>query len=321
MQKYTPFRWNIKKIEELGLLLKNDFDPCSTTFIENFLNEIEKIRILIDDKNQPVIFEDFLKCCSRVLSFSGNRDIIFIGRSPENIFDFYSGIFENTSWAQRIKLLNISIYGLFDCKDNIIFEKKFTALKNHFKELKLAPTDIVKHPKGIAFCDLVWEGTTFGKIFEFLISWASEEKIPCMDLKRKIFFLGITPRKKTSPNTNRWQQESTWTRYYNVLKQIKNISIPKPLWFYLGNMQDKTIPCNYFWRWNKEVIHLPQRKEENFQSLKFAYWIYKFGTENKKQFSKLLVKENAIKYIWYRKLINELKFPKKHQNTNRIHMS
>ena len=51
-----------------------------------------------------------------------------------------------------------------------------------------------------------------------------------------------------------------------------------------------------------------QRNEENLQSLKFAYWIYKFGSINKKRFSQLLAKETAIRYSWYRKLINELKF-------------
>ncbi len=80
-----PFRWNLKKREQLGSLLDGEKGS-------NVLHYIDELR----------------ECAAKVLARSDQRNLIFVGRSPENIFDYLSGVLQNTSWEYKIENLNIS---------------------------------------------------------------------------------------------------------------------------------------------------------------------------------------------------------------------
>jgi len=77
-----PFRWNIEKRNELGSLVNdtpNEIDG-------EFLNEL-------------------IKTTSRIIAFSDNSRLFFVGRSPENYFDFLKGIYLNKD--EKSDLLNL----------------------------------------------------------------------------------------------------------------------------------------------------------------------------------------------------------------------
>src|SRR5215510_8083104 len=81
-----PFRWNITNQMYLGSLVKGEKAEVYKEF-----------------------FDQLLPCCSRVLAFAGDADLIFVGRSPESIFDHLSGLLFETSWFQRLELLQFSM--------------------------------------------------------------------------------------------------------------------------------------------------------------------------------------------------------------------
>jgi hypothetical protein len=81
-----PFRWNLTHRSYLGSLL--DGERAST---------------------YPGFENDLLRCCSKVLAFAGDSDLVFVGRSPESIFDFLSRLLFETSLFERLELLHFSM--------------------------------------------------------------------------------------------------------------------------------------------------------------------------------------------------------------------
>ena len=44
-------------------------------------------------------------CCAKIVARSEGRELVFVGRSPENFFDYLSGVFQGTDFARQIHLL------------------------------------------------------------------------------------------------------------------------------------------------------------------------------------------------------------------------
>jgi hypothetical protein len=278
-----PFRWNLKESDQLGRLIDIECHP-------DFLYYLE----------------DIAECASKVVARSLNRRIIFVGRSPESIFDYLSGVFAWTSHETKIDILNIS--NRFKDIENIKNElpAAYSALKDHFHELNLSPEQLKSDPSGICFCDLVLSGSTFRQLFNFIKSWTKEEKLDLPAVVRKLAFIGITQKKKNSPNTWRWQQHAQWVTEHNKLV-VKNVSIPNELWSYLGNYQPKVSITNYPERWGGQEVLLPPRDEANINALNQAYGIFCFGVVQKKGFAERLALNREMKETWLRTLIQELK--------------
>lgn len=278
-----PFRWNIAKKEQLGGLLE-----------------------VPTQKAYPSYEDQLLECSAKIVARSSERKIVFVGRSPENIFDFLSGIFQETSRESKIDLLNISnrFREINEIKNTL--PSAFQALKEHFFEVGISPDQIIAEPKGICFCDLVASGGTFKNIFYFLEEWAKQDGSDFPGITNKLGFIGITQRTKNSPNTWRWQQNAGWVKQHNKLT-VKNVSVPASLWDYLGNRQVKVAKTNYPERWNTEEILLPPREEENIKALKQAFKIYNLGRNQRKIFSEKLASLQEFREPWIRSLVNELK--------------
>lgn len=278
-----PFRWNLKKREQLGGLL-------------------------VDDKSSIVLgyLDDLRECSAKVLARSDQRKLIFVGRSPENIFDYLSGIFQNTSWEYKIDNLNIS--NRFKKIADIAKElpESYKSLKQHCELLHLSPQQLISSEAGICFVDLVSEGNTFDRLFEFYDRWCREENADSASVWKKLRFLGITSRKKNSPNTWRWYQHADWITSNRDLT-AQSISIDRYFWSHMGDYQPKTINSNSPEEWSDESILSPPRSEKRLEALRIAYEIYKFGLSDKLNFSKELAKLQEYKEPWLRKLSLEIK--------------
>ena len=278
-----PFRWDIKRREQLGGLADGEISSAYQMFVD-------ELRV----------------CASRLVSFSEDGLICFVGRSPESLFDYLSGVFDGTSKADNIVILNIS--NRFESILRIKRQRPLTyrSLKEHFTECSISPSEIIQRKRKTFFADVVAAGGTFEQIAAFLIDWAQEENLNIKDLRLKFGFLGITWRTKTSPNTWRWSQKSDWVNDLQI-KNIKNISIPGTLWDYLGNRQAKVGKTNPPDSWNDEEILLPPREEENLKALRRAYDLFILGRKEKILFSDMLCREKALNKEWFRRLINELR--------------
>lgn len=278
-----PFRWNLNKREQLGRLIEGEGSP-----------------------SYPGYEHELAECAVKVVARSSGRRIIFVGRSPENIFDYLSGVFNATSHESKIGMLNIS--NRFRDIESIKQElpTSYLALKDHFSALNISPKDIATDQEGVCFCDLVASGGTFEQIFSFIQAWVLEENKDLRAVEHKLSFVGITQRTKNSPNTWRWQQHANWVVEHNRLI-VKNVSVPASLWDYLGNRQRKVSKTNVPEAWGDDELLLPPRDEGNIKALKQAYNIFTLGAAQRKDFAEKLAMVQEVKETWLRDLISELK--------------
>lgn len=278
-----PFRWNLKKREQLGSLL----DGEKGSVVLHYLDELRE-------------------CAAKVLARSDQRNLIFVGRSPENIFDYLSGVLQNTSWEYNIENLNISnrFKKIADIANQL--PESYKSLKQHCELLHLSPAQLISSETGVCFVDLVSEGNTFDRLFEFYDRWCAEEKADLASVWKKLRFLGITIRTKNSPNTWRWYQHADWITNNRDLT-AQSISIDHEFWSHMGDYQPKTINPNPPEKWNDESILSPPRSENRLEGLRVAYEIYQFGLSDKENFSKELAKLQEYKEPWLRKLSLEIK--------------
>ena len=278
-----PFRWNLKKREQLGDLLVGDTDP----FYEGYEQELAE-------------------CSAKVIARSANKRIVFVGRSPENIFDYLSGVLQGTEHENKLDILNISIRFRRIDETKVASPKAYEALKEHCISLGISPQDILSEPKGICFADLVSTGRTFESLFEFIRDWSIEDNLDFPAIVRKLSFIGITQRTKNSPNTWRWQQHAEWVKAHPQLT-IKNVSVHMYLWGYLIDYQQKVAKSNSSKHRGNEEILLPPRDDRNIMALKQAYQIYNLGLSEKRQFSRQLSETQEFKEAWLRGLVSELR--------------
>ena len=288
-----PFRWNIAKREQLGRLVEGNADVPPPTFID-------AIQV----------------CCARVLAFSDDADLVFVGRSPESLFDYLSGLLAPTSWAERCTLVNLALRNLMAEAMDVSYPDVLRSTypgaleqgRHQLQVLELAPATIITRSRPLVFVDLVATGTTFRHLWELLLDWASELQLDLAALKRKLRFVGITEQHKTSPNTWRWHQQAAWTKQLRP-HAIKNVAIPRHLWGYLGNTQPKTTLSNPPWRWGAEQMTLPSRDPASLAALRLAVQLYDLGNsgDHRQRFAGELARGPGMAQRWYRSLIYELR--------------
>ena len=210
-----PFRWNLTQRRNLGSLLVGERARAD----ENFADSL-------------------LPCCARILAFAGDSDLIFVGRSPESVFDFLSGLLVDSSRFERLTLLHFSMRFQEENKIRSEYPGAVESMREYLQQVGLHPEAVAVRERPVAFVDLVASGDTFGRLVKFLYNWSNEINFDWNAVKRRIRIVGITARTKTSPNTWRWQQHSDWIALLGT-RAVKNISIPAELWSYLGNYQQK----------------------------------------------------------------------------------
>jgi hypothetical protein len=283
----VPFRWDITRREQLGRLVADNLAPLPHT-AQHFFSDLEH-------------------CCTRIIALCGDADLVFVGRSPESIFDLLSGLLSATSWAARCSLLNISIH---ESTDQITrhYPGAVGAAREQFTWLHLAPEHIATRARPVALVDIVSTGGTFGALADFYLSWARECGVDVNAVKRRLRFVGLTCRTKTSPKTWRWQQHAPWTRQFRP-NQIKNVSVNPNLYIYLGGQQLKTMRSNPPWRWGDAAFQQPPRDPQHLVALQHAVYLYERGCDRTQQlqFAARLARQPELRHGWLRALVSELR--------------
>ena len=111
----------------------------------------------------PNFTRDLMACCVRVLALCDNSDLCFVGRSPENLFDFLSGLLIDSSWSQRVQLLQFS-----SSWEDRVSPHALAALHHYLEISRLDPWHLAHRAHPVAFVDLVNSGETMGMLVHFL---------------------------------------------------------------------------------------------------------------------------------------------------------
>jgi hypothetical protein len=283
----VPFRWDVRKREQLGRLIETASPPPPTWW-------------------KPPRWEEVLRevrtCAARVLARGGDARLVFVGRSPDNLFDYLTGALAGTGWAERCDLLNLSMPGGDVHRE--LPRAAVEAFRAQLAALSLTPAEIASAPRVIALVDLVSTGMTYGALSESLATWGREEGVDVNAVRRRLRFVGISVRTKNSPNTWRWFQRVRWARDY-PRGALRGVSIPGWFWGYLGEYQEKMMPPNASWVWGTDFLMQPVHTTEAFEALKLAFRLHEHARtrDERLRFAAELAARSEMREPWLRSLV------------------
>lgn len=104
--------------------------------------------------------------------------------------------------------------------------------------VQVTPGGLARRRRPVTFVDVVDGGNAFTDLFELLRNWIDEQREPWPVIRRKVRFVGVTVRRKTSPNTYRRRHEAAWTRQLPA-RAVVNVSLDGAVWSYFGDHQTK----------------------------------------------------------------------------------
>lgn len=212
----VPFRWDLVTPAQLGGLLDGVPEP-SLWFLD-----------------------DLVACTGKVVARSGNGDLVFVGRSLDSMFDLLSGAFADMD-ASRVRRLPVSLrrppadMSFTRWRATAFTPAERARAYGLLTDLGLAPAELARRRRPVTLVDVVHVGDTFTELFHLLREFATAQHTPWDAVRRKIRFVGVTRRERTSPSTWRWQQHARWTGGVGVV----NVSLHPWVWSYLADKQVK----------------------------------------------------------------------------------
>jgi hypothetical protein len=253
--EYKPFRWDLSKREQLPTLI-----PISDKLSKEWLAFEGELRI----------------SAAKVIAAAGDTDWVFVGRSPENLFDYLSGVFQGIPGAPSLTLLLFSLRANIEdvARDK---PRAVSALGSYFTTERLDPNSIAAYGKAVTFIDVVDTGHTFRNLVRCLQLWSKQQRCDWNAVQRRIRFVGLTARQKTSPNAWRWQQHQNWLRELPDAK-VKNISIPLWVLQWTADLLHKATPSHTVDRWAEIRGGRRIWSKERDLALKTACRLYDLGS-------------------------------------------
>ncbi|MGR6317463.1 hypothetical protein Q2K19_05630 [Micromonospora soli] len=275
---HPPFRWDLVTPANLGTLL----DGCG-------------------EPNLPYL-DDLVECAAKVVARSGGGDLVFVGRSADSLFDLLSGVFADDE--RRGRLHRLAFSARFPL--GRLPHRELTAARELLRGVGLTPHRLARAAEPVALVDLVYEGGTFGNLFHLLRRWVDEEREPWDVVRRKLRFVGVTARRKTSPHAFRWQQEAEWTRELPT-PAVVNVSLPA-WWSYFADQQRKLTRSFRLAEWTAEEGAGPGHDEETRAALAEAVSLVAYGREpsTRRRVAALMATEPAYAHRWLRSLVGRL---------------
>lgn len=283
-----PFRWDMISPDQLGSLL-----ACATEPDLWFL-------------------DDLVDAAGKVLARGGNGDLYFVGRSLDSMFDLLSGALADVPAETRLARVPFSfqrpVVALTSrrWRPAPLSPGQRVAARQLLASNGLTPHALARRARPATFVDLVNGGRTFTELFDLLDDWIVESRQQWDVIRRKLRFVGVTVREKTSPKTWRWQQHYPWTRRLPA-GAIKNVSLDRHVWSYFGNYQTKLTRSFRPDRW-LDAADGPSRDENAMQALAEAVALVQHGRTPaaRQALARVMSAEPAFAQPWLRTLVRTL---------------
>lgn len=274
-----PFRWDLVRRDRLGGLLRDH------------------------PGNRFPYVDELVGCAARVVARSADGDLYFVGRSADSVHDLLSGALARTSHRDRLHLLPFS-----HRLEDPLRTAEVRQLRANLEALGITPYGLARRGRSIVFTDLVYGGATFTHLYGLLRDWISDERETWDVIRLKLRFLGITARKKTSPNTWRWWQNASWTGSL-PRRAVMSVSVAPRFWSYLGDEQPKLTPSFRRTLWADEAVNVPRRDDETLSALAQAVALVELGRSHRVRddLAHRIAAEPFFTQSWLRSLTLELR--------------
>lgn len=278
-----PFRWDLVTPAQLGTLL--------------------------DDVATPDLWfvPDLAECAGRVLARSGGGDLAFVGRSLDSMFDLINGALSGVEEAPELQRLPLSFSREWKGRSRREFSPpELAAARALLEGVGASPYRLARRSRPLCFVDVAYTGGTFTDLFDLIRGWVEEERAQWDVIRLKIRFLGVTPRKKTSPNTPRWAQHHAWTSELPS-GSVLSVSLDPRVWSYLGDHQAKLTRSHAPVHWFTDEQE-PGRNDRTRTALAEAVAVVAEGrsTATRKMIARAMDGEPALADPWLRRLRSHL---------------
>lgn len=252
-----PFRWSIAKREQLGTLI----EQAGTV-----------------DPRADGVLREVRRASARIIAFADDANLAFIGRTPENFFDYLSGVFEGIDDAPSLHLLQFSLRWAGPNGLSSIDPEKLDGFFAYLKEECVDAATISSADKPLALVDFIAYGGTMENFVSLLHMQAKRDGIDWNAVQRRLRIIGLRVQTHNSPNTWRWQQHQTWLDMIPDTK-IKNVSAPASLLFHLANDQPKVTYSFHPGRWGQDEELRRTITEDQIKALALAAGLYDAGKD------------------------------------------
>ncbi|MFI6939782.1 hypothetical protein ACIBI4_10945 [Streptomyces sp. NPDC050418] len=185
-------------------------------------------------------------CTAKVLARAGGADLVFLGRSLDGMYDLLTGAFEGGGWEGTLGRLPLSCGS--DASWTPAQQRRFRA---HLGAAGYAPYDLARRKRPLALVDVVSGGSSFSVVHGQLAAWIEESREPWPVIRRKLRYVGVTPRGKSSPKHESWQQHRDWVTTLPS-GHVVNVSLDGRLWHELADHEPKVTRWFPPWRWLEE---------------------------------------------------------------------
>ncbi|MEW2522080.1 hypothetical protein [Actinacidiphila alni] len=176
------------------------------------------------------------QCTGKVLARSRAADLRFVGRSLDSMYDLLTGALEHADRPGALGRLPVSVRSA-----RRFAEPERARFREHLAAAGLEPRALARRKRPVALVDVVDSGSTFDTVHRELAAWIAESREPWPVIRRKLRYVGVTVRTRTSPNTFRWQQSEGSARWVRTLPagHVVNVSLPWAEWHWYGDRQPK----------------------------------------------------------------------------------
>ncbi|GAB4064980.1 hypothetical protein GCM10028777_13120 [Angustibacter speluncae] len=279
----APFRWDLVEPAALGGLLDGVATPALW-----FARELSH-------------------CAGKVLARSASGDLAFVGRSLDSMFDLLSGALSDIDEVPTLTRIPLSFARDWDGPERrrLSLAERDVA-RSVLESSGMTPHVAARRSTPVTFVDVAYTGGTFRDLYLLIREWVEDERAQWDVVRKKIRFLGVTSRTKTSPNTFRWAQHQEWTKDLPG-KSVTSVSLDAWVWSYLGNEQPKLTRSYAPRTWLAEAQG-PGRDERTRAALAEAVALVAYGRtgEARHLIADAMADEPALAQSWLRTLRSRL---------------
>lgn len=275
-----PFRWDLVRPDHLGSLLDGIPEP------------------------DLWFLDDLVECAAKVLARSEDGDLYFVGRSVDSVFDLLGGALPDPA---RLHLLPLSTALVDHPLLDRLHPAEVAQLRANLAAHGLSPAALARGSRPIVFADVVSTGRTLKQLLDVLRDWAADDRADWPAVLRRVRIVGLTRRKRTTPNTYRWQQHAGWVRDL-APGAIRNVSVQPALFSYLADHQPKLTRSFGRDLWAAEDVRSPARDDRTRRALAEAVAVVEAGRTPavRERLARTMNREPAIAEAWLRDLVRRL---------------
>ena len=275
----VPFRWDVSREEQLGRLV-----PTKRVHIR----DLAAIR----------------RVAAKVVARSGRADLVFVGRSAENLYDYLGGALRDVPTAPALSNLNVSLR----YQDvNALGREQVDAFRSHCRALRCDPRRVLARGRVVAWVDVVASGGTFGALTGLLLRWAEEERLDVPALRQHMRFVALTKRRLEGARTWRWWQRADWVADF-PRAAVRSVSMDPSRFAEWADLQPKVAPSNPAARWRTSRDPQPPTADQR-EALGFARSLFAIARskDERERFGRALALQPAMRERWFRRLAGDVR--------------